>query len=76
MDDDEFAASRARVEAARERNLIAAAEELGMDLSLRSEPGFVEEVRHRWMEANRGAMESWNAYVEKHGLPLDKYRNF
>ena len=35
MDDDEFAISRARVDAARERNLIAAAEELGMDIDLR-----------------------------------------
>jgi len=30
----------------------------------------------RWQEENAAAFEAWNAYVEKHGVPLAKYRNF
>ncbi|WP_268934743.1 type II toxin-antitoxin system CcdA family antitoxin [Sphingobium sp. CAP-1] len=55
---------------------MAAAGEVGMDLARRSEPGFADEVRRRWVEANKEAFASWNAYVEKHGLPLEKYRTF
>ena len=29
-----------------------------------------------WIEANWEAIEASNAYVEKHGLPLAKYRQF
>ena len=28
----------------------------------------------QWLEENREALDSWNAWVEKHGLPLAKYR--
>lgn len=30
----------------------------------------------RWLGQNRGALESSNAYVEKNGLPLPRFRNF
>lgn len=33
-------------------------------------------VREAWIEENREAMESWNAWVEKNGLPLEQYRPF
>ena len=33
-------------------------------------------VREAWIEENREAMESWNAWVEKNGLPLERYRPF
>jgi Post-segregation antitoxin CcdA len=29
-----------------------------------------------WLEKNRASIESWNAYVAKHGVPLSKYRSF
>lgn len=29
-----------------------------------------------WLEENRPALEEWNRYVEKNGLPLAKYRMF
>ncbi len=29
-----------------------------------------------WLKENKEAIESWNLYVEKNGLPLEKYRNF
>jgi antitoxin CcdA len=30
----------------------------------------------RWLEENREAIESSNAFVERHGLPLARYRRF
>ena len=30
----------------------------------------------RWVEENREAMDAWNAWVEKNGAPLDRYRLF
>ena len=30
----------------------------------------------RWLAQNRGAMDSSNAFVERHGLPLANYRRF
>lgn len=35
-----------------------------------------EERAKRWREENREAMESYNRYVEAHGLPLEEYRLF
>ena len=35
-----------------------------------------EECAKRWREENREAMESWNRYIEEHGLPLQEYRLF
>jgi len=29
-----------------------------------------------WREENKAAGESWNAYVEEHGLPLAEFRQF
>ncbi|WP_298395113.1 type II toxin-antitoxin system CcdA family antitoxin [Sphingobium sp.] len=76
MEDQEGTAFQQNIQARREANLIAAADEVGMDVSRRSDPGFADEVRRRWMEANKEAFASLNAYVEKHGLPLEKYRAF
>jgi len=59
---------------------LAEARELGINISQACERGLVEtlsEVRaKRWLEENREAIESSNAYVEKHGLPLARYRLF
>ncbi len=30
----------------------------------------------RWLAQNRGAMDSSNTFVERHGLPLANYRRF
>lgn len=32
--------------------------------------------RAEWIEANREAIEAWNAYVAEHGLPLESLRTF
>lgn len=42
----------------------------------RSEEDLRRAVRDAWIEENRAAIEASNAWVEKHGLPLAKYRQF
>ena len=60
--------------------LLAEARELGINISQACERGLVEtlaEVRaERWLEEDREALESSNAYVRKHGLPLAHLRLF
>ncbi|MBT2133509.1 type II toxin-antitoxin system CcdA family antitoxin [Croceibacterium sp. LX-88] len=62
------------------REHLEAARELGINISQACERGLVEtiaEVRaSQWTEANREALDSYNAYVEAHGLPLEKQRLF
>jgi len=39
-------------------------------------PPGLSEAAKRWIEENAEAIRSSNEYVEKHGLPLAKYRMF
>ena len=60
--------------------LVADAHRLGLNLSRAAEEGLrraiaAEETR-RWREENAEGIRQMNAYVEKHGLPLAKYRMF
>ncbi len=61
-------------------DVVREAKELGVNISRASEQGIVAEIssrrREKWIEENRSAMESSNAWVEKHGLPFAKYRMF
>jgi antitoxin CcdA len=61
-------------------SLVDEARELGINISQACEDGLSaatkRERERRWLEENREAMESWNRYVEEHGLPLAKYRRF
>jgi antitoxin CcdA len=61
-------------------NLLAEAKELRINISQAAEAGVARAVADRraeiWLKENLEAIESSNAYVEKHGLPLDKYRMF
>ncbi|MEZ5743030.1 MAG: type II toxin-antitoxin system CcdA family antitoxin [Sphingomonadaceae bacterium] len=61
-------------------DVVAEAKELGINLSQAAERGIVAELaekrREKWLEENREAIESHNAWVEKNGLPLAKYRMF
>jgi antitoxin CcdA len=63
-----------------DEKLVAEAKELGVNVSRACEAGLAAETRQarkrKWVEANREAIESTNAYVEKYGLPLEKYRTF
>lgn len=61
-------------------SLVAEARELGVNLSQAAEAGIAAAVAHRrqerWLAENQDALESSNMFVEEHGLPLARYRNF
>ncbi|HEX8624407.1 MAG TPA: type II toxin-antitoxin system CcdA family antitoxin [Allosphingosinicella sp.] len=56
--------------------LLDEAKRLGVAVAGRSEDEIRHAVREAWIEENRAAIEASNAWVEKHGLPLEKYRQF
>jgi antitoxin CcdA len=61
-------------------HLIEEARRLGINISQACEQGLEAQVRQSlrdaWLEENREAIEASNAWVEKNGLPLAKYRQF
>ena len=60
--------------------LLREARELGISLSQACERGLREVVAEtraaKWLRENQDAIEAWNDYVEKNGLPLGEYRQF
>lgn len=60
--------------------LVAEARELGVNISRAAALGLEQAVANaraeRWLRENHSALESSNAYVEAHGLPLDALRQF
>ena len=60
--------------------LLAEAKELRINISQAAEAGLAKAVAEKraalWLQQNWGAIESSNAYVEAHGLPLDDVRMF
>jgi len=79
-------ASRSRSASKRATNvslpedLLAEAKALQINISQAAEAGVAQAITRarseRWLAENQEAIESSNAYVEKHGLPLAKYRMF
>ncbi len=63
-----------------DRKLLAEARELGINLSRACEHGLAQAVvdarAQRWLAENEEALHSSNDYVERHGLPLARYRMF
>jgi antitoxin CcdA len=61
-------------------DLIEEAKRLDINISQACQQGLEQQVSksraERWIEENREAIESSNAWVEKHGLPLARYRQF
>ena len=61
-------------------NLLAEAKELRINVSQAAEAGLAKAVAEKraelWLKENWESIESSNAYVEKHGLPLAKFRMF
>lgn len=61
-------------------DLVEQARALNVSISQACEKGLAAEVKKsredKWIEENWEAIQSSNAYVEKHGLPLAKYRMF
>ncbi|HEY0013436.1 MAG TPA: type II toxin-antitoxin system CcdA family antitoxin [Allosphingosinicella sp.] len=56
--------------------LLAEARRLHVAIAGRSQTEVETAVREAWQEENREAIEGINAWVEKNGLPLDRYRAF
>lgn len=60
--------------------LLAEARILKINVSKAAESGLVlalaEKRAELWLAENRAALDSSNAYVEQHGLPLAQYREF
>lgn len=63
-----------------DRELVAEARELGVNISKASASGLADAVAKaradRWIEENREALESSNAFVKAKGLPLHAHRRF
>ena len=61
-------------------DLLSEARALGISISAAAEDGLARAIaqahEQRWLEENRSAIDSSNAYVEKHGLPLARHRRF
>lgn len=59
---------------------LAEAKELRINVSQAAEAGVAQAVAEKraeqWVVENAKAFDCWNAYVEKSGLPLAKYRSF
>lgn len=60
--------------------LLVEAKALQINVSQAAEAGVAKAVAQKraelWIAENREAIESSNAYVEKHGLPLESVRMF
>lgn len=60
--------------------LVDEAKALGVNISLAAASGLEAAVAkrraERWLAENSDALKSYNDYVEKNGLPLEKYRLF
>lgn len=61
-------------------DLLEQARALGVNVSRACERGLAEQIAElrdrQWLEENREAIASSNAYVEAHGLPLAKHRPY
>lgn len=61
-------------------NMVAEAKSLGVNVSRACEAGLEAELKAErsrlWKIENAEAIESSNAYVRKHGLPLARFRQF
>lgn len=60
--------------------VLEAARELGINVSQTVDALLAAEVRRlywqRWNEANKEAVEAYNARIADEGLPLSRYRSF
>jgi antitoxin CcdA len=63
-----------------DRGLVEEARALGINLSQACEKGIADQLARvraeRWRAENKAALESSNAFVEEHGLPLAGHRQF
>jgi antitoxin CcdA len=61
-------------------DLLARAREHGINLSATLERALIDALRQRqrraWLEANQGAIDAYNAYVDERGVFSDHLRTF
>lgn len=61
-------------------DLVAEAKELGVPLSAAAEAGVrqaVQDIKQaQWVKQNKDSLDSYNAWIERNGLPLEKARMF
>jgi antitoxin CcdA len=61
-------------------SLLAEAREFQINVSRAAERGVAQAIMEKraelWLLENKAALDSSNEYVEKHGLPLARYRQF
>lgn len=61
-------------------SLLSEAKELHINVSQAAEAGLAKAVAEKrtelWLKENWGSIESSNAFVDQHGLPLEKVRMF
>ncbi len=78
--DSRRAAKAARVNVTLDQALVDEARSLGVSISQVANQGLAAAVKkargERWLEENRAALDSYNQWVEKNGIPLAKYRMF
>ena len=76
----ERARARRATNVSLDRRLLDEAKALGINLSRACEPGLAQAIARaraeRWLAENEAAIHSSNAYVERHGLPLARFRKF
>ena len=60
--------------------LLTIAKEVGVNISRSAEVGIQQAVnkklRELWLQENKEALLSSNAFIEENGLPLEKFRSF
>jgi antitoxin CcdA len=61
-------------------SLLDEARELGINVSRACERGLAQQIAEergkRWLADNRDAIAASNQYVERHGVPLARFRRF
>lgn len=74
----EASAVRRATNVSLDERVVADARSLGINVSRACQAGLDAAIsgerRKRWLEENREAIAASNAWVDKHGLPLEKYR--
>ena len=63
-----------------DEELAAAVDLLGLDLSRIVDRAMAAEVKgareRQWRAENREAIQAWNAWLDKNGLPFERHRMF
>ncbi|MES0884284.1 type II toxin-antitoxin system CcdA family antitoxin [Roseibium sp. SCP14] len=74
------AAARKSTNLTIDASLVRSAKELGINISQAAEEGIrstvLKTLADQWKLENQAALRSSNAFVEEHGLPLEKNRLF